>query len=164
MTAVTEAVMASELPAVTAWASRSGWDVQYDAESFRGRALAPHPHVDGQVVVFWFAVDGYPNRQPPAWWCGGDGTVVSVNKADYPRPPTNPPAGPPEGSIFHTNPVICAPWNRLAYGVLQGPHSDWATLAAWKTYATDKTQAHTIADMLSALSIHLGRSDGMQTS
>lgn len=163
MTEVTKAVMADELPAITAWAARHAWDLSYDPESFKGRALVAHPHLDDQTVVFWFAVDGYPNRQPPAWWCGGDGTLVSVDRADYPRPSATPPPGLPNGSIFHTNPVICAPWNRLAYGVHGGPHTDdWLALAAWKTYGTGYTQAHTIPDMLSALSIHLDRSDGMQ--
>lgn len=163
MSEVTKAVMADELPAITAWTARNGWDLTYNSESFTGRALVAHPHMDDQSVVFWFAVDGYPNLQPPAWWCGGDGTAVSVNKADYPRPTAPPPPGPPNGSIFHGNPVICAPWNRLAYAAHGGPHPDWPTLAAWKTYGAGYTQAHTIPDMLSALSIHLDRCDGMQS-
>lgn len=159
---VTQAVMAGELIAMTAWAERNGWDLTYDANSFKGRALTAHPHMDDTTVTFWFAVDGYPNVQPPAWWCGGDGTAIGVNKADYPRPSQTPPAGLPSGSIFHPHPVICAPWNRLAYSAHGGPHPDWPTLAGWKTYGAGYTQAHTIPDMLSALSIHLDRSDGMQ--
>lgn len=154
--------MDEELTAITTWGARNGWSITYDPHCLRGRVLAPHPHVPGTTVVFWFAVDGYPNRQPPSWWCGGDGASVSVNRAAYPRPSPSPPPGLPAGSIFHANPVICAPWNRLAYGAHNGPHADWPELSAWKSYGGTSTQAHTIADMLSTLSIHLDRSDGMQ--
>lgn len=162
MLVITEAVMADELPAMTAWAERNGWRLTYDPDALRGRAEVEHPHVTGRIIIFRFEVTGYPNEQPPAWWCGGDGTSVSTDRADYPRPAQIPPPGLPNGSIFHPNPVICAPWNRLAYAEHGGPHADWAALAAWKTYGAGSTQAHTIADMLSALAIHLGRSDGMQ--
>jgi hypothetical protein len=163
MLTITEAVMADELPAITAWADRNGWTLSYDPSTLRGRAAAEHPQSAGQSVVFWFDVAGYPNKQPPAWWCGGDGTSVSRYQADYPRPAQAPPPGPPNGSIFHPNVVICAPWNRLAYSLNGGPHGDWSVLAAWKSYGVGYTQAHTIADMLSTLAIHLDRSDGMQT-
>jgi len=162
MVTITEAVMADELPAITAWAERNAWKVTYDSVVLKGRAEVVHPHAAGHVVVFWFDATAYPNEQPPAWWCGGDGKSVTTYKGDYPRPSATPPAGLPNGSIFHSNPVICAPWNRLAYSVHGGPHSDWPALAAWKSYGAGYTQAHTISDMLSALAIHLDRSDGMQ--
>lgn len=161
MVSITEAVMAAELPAITAWATRHHWDLTYDGTAMKGRAVVMHPHVEDQVVTFWFDVEGFPNIQPPAWWCGGDGQAVSVDKADYPRPRQNPP--PPIGSIFLPNPVICAPWNRLAYAVHGGPHgvTDWPALSGWKTNGPGYTQANTIADMLSALDLHLQYSDGM---
>lgn len=160
---VTQAVMAAEMPAITAWAARNGWAADYDGAALKGCAVVQHPNVDGQVVKFWFDVEGYPNVQPPAWWCGGDGTAISTNKADYPRAPQNPPY-PAITSIFHANPVICAPWNRLACAVHGGPHTvaDWPNLAGWKTTAPEHTQAHTVADMLSSLDLHLHFSDGMQ--
>ena len=159
---IIEAVMADELPAITAWAYRSGWAVMYDPVALKGRAEVWHPKQRHTKVLFWFDVEGYPDRQPPAWWCGGDGLVVSKESQNYPRPPATPPPGPPNGSIFHPNPVICAPWNRLAYSVNGGPHGDWASLAAWKTNGVEYTQAHTIPDMLATLNLHLDRSDGMQ--
>ena len=162
MVTITEAVMADEQPAITAWVERNGWKLTYDPVALQGRVEVEHPHAAGKIVIFWFDVTGYPNKQPPAWWCGGDGMSVTTEKADYPRPALAPPPGLPNGSIFHANPVICAPWNRLAYGVHGGPHSDWPALAAWKTYGAGSTQAHAIPDMLSALAIHLDRSDGMQ--
>ncbi|SDL17403.1 hypothetical protein SAMN05428985_110188 [Nocardioides sp. YR527] len=163
MVSITEAVLADELPAITAWAERHGWEFNYDSITLRGRAVVEHPRVADLRVVFWFDASGYPNRQPPAWWCGGDGATICTERAGYPRPSPTPPPGPPHGSIFHTNPVICAPWNRLAYSIHGGPHADWPALAAWRTCGVGYTQAHTIADMLSALEIHLARSDGMQT-
>jgi hypothetical protein len=159
---VTEAVMVDEMPAITAWAQRNGWIVTFDKTALKGRAEVQHPKMN-RTIVFWFDVEGYPDRQPPAWWCGGDGESVSKAPADYPHPPlTATPAGSPVGSIFHMNQVICAPWNRLAYGLHGGPHGDWASLAAWRTNAPGNTQANEIVDMLSQLALHLSFSDGMQ--
>jgi hypothetical protein len=163
MADVTSAVMSHELVAAGAWAARRGWQLTYDEARRIGNVHTVHPALEGQAVNFWFDVTGYPDRQPPAWWCGPDGTTITRDAADYPKPPATPMPGL-SGSIFHNQPVICAPWNRLAYSINGGPHQDWPDLAAWKTTGIGYTQAHTIADMLSQLQVHLSASDGMQDS
>lgn len=157
---LTEVVVAVELAAATAWASRHGWTLTYDASVKRGTATATHP-VTGAPVEFNFDTTAYPDRQPPAWWCGSE----QPDPRNYPAGPAETKPGFPNGSIFHGQPVICAPWNRLAYAqVVPGaPHSEW-TLASWKTMAPEYTQAHSIADMLAALDLHLGISPGMQAT
>jgi hypothetical protein len=155
---VTEAVMAAEMPAITAWADRHGWEITYDPTTLKGRVLLAHPKLPGHPVTFNFDATGYPDRQPPAWWCGETGNAPT----EYPRPTATPRLGMPDGSIFHGKPCICAPWNRLAYGIHGGPHPDWA-MSSWKTAGDGYTQAHTIADMLSSLYLHLAASDGMQS-
>jgi hypothetical protein len=155
---VTEAVMEAEQVAIAAWAESHNWDVTYDPATKRGSASTPHPAL-GTPVTFHFDTTGYPDRQPPAWWCGTD----PADPKNYPRPAATTSPGQPNGSIFHGQPVICAPWNRLAYKqvIPDAPHGDW-TLGSWKTMAPEYTRAHTIADMLSALEFHLSYSDGMQ--
>lgn len=154
---ITRAVIATdELVAITAWANRHHWDVALDLESLRLIAATPHP-VTGDEIEFHGDFEGYP-AQAPAWWCGSSPS----DKTGYPGPATSPVAGL-QGSIFHSNPCICAPWNRLAYAAHGGPHGDWGTTTDWKQAGAGYTQAHTIPDMLGALRLHLRHSPGMQT-
>lgn len=171
--AVTEAVVQEQMPSTQAWAVRSGWTVSYDPAASRGVACAVH-QVMGQMVAFFFDTTGYP-AVPPAWWCGPVparptdtawtsvevATVASV-KSHYPAAGTGG-SGAPSGSIFHPQPVICAPWNRLAYGDDGGPHDDWGALTQWRNAGAGSTQAHTIPDMLNTLSLHLRFSPGMSS-
>lgn len=186
-TSVTQEVMAAEWAAVTSWAGRHNWRVEYDSDALLGLAVVEHeaPGLPLRTVAFAFDVTGYP-AAPPAWWCvaAPDGGDLSVHLAalvnqftdnddgdrlrrpiaearHFPAPgPNHPPQLP--GSIFHPNPVICAPWNRLAYQVNGGPHGDWGSLTDWKSAGQGYTQAHTVPDMLSALQLHLRYSKEMQ--
>lgn len=153
LTAVTHAVMAVELAAITAWAARRGWEVEVDFEHGTVAAKTTHPKTK-TVIVFHADLDGYP-AIPPAWTCRNEDGVVSL--AAFPRAGQRPGVS---GSIFHSNNVICAPWNRLAYAAHAGPHTDWVDLTAWKSVATEYTQAQTIADMLNTLWLHLAVSPG----
>ena len=148
-------ITTDELAAITSWATRSGWDVTVDLDALRLTATATHP-VTSRAVVFHGDVEGYPT-QAPAWWCGDSPS----DKSGYPAPMTT--ATPKlQGSIFHPNPCICAPWNRLAYTVHGGPHGDWGSTTDWKQAAATSTQAHTLPDMLATLRLHLQHSPGMQ--
>ena len=40
---------------------------------------------------------------------------------------------PKDGSFFHETPCICVQWNRKAYKVEGGPHSDWQ-MTNWMSY------------------------------
>jgi hypothetical protein len=116
-------------------------------------AKTVHP-TNGVPIVFHAEIDGYP-AIPPAWTCRDEDGVVT--------PAAFPVAGTlvgVAGSVFHPNNVICAPWNRLAYASHGGPHGDWGELTAWKNAAAAQTQAHTIADMLDTLRLHLAVSPG----
>lgn len=78
---------------------------------------------DGQY--YWLKVDctNYP-ALPPAWrWFDPRSGQCDA------------PGATPKGSgYFHSNGVICAPWNRLAYKQQdpRGPHGDW-TIGQWKS-------------------------------
>lgn len=149
----TRASVEDELDAARAWAARHGWLLHWNPETLVLRATTYHRPV-GRLVEVIAQTDGYRGL-PPAWTFVRPGTDDSV-KAAFPAPGTV--AG--IGSIFHSNPVICAPWNRLAYAENGGPHDNWSGPSAW-LQVREVTTAHTIADMLSALDVHLRASPGM---
>ena len=119
MPTVAELTVAEELVALREIAAHRGWPLKdLDALHFHlGLPASDQSH-------FYLLVDcdGYP-VQPPAWhWCDAQGTHTD-SLADR-----------PQGSGFlHTNGVICAPWNRLAYKSVdpRGPHGDWA-IGDWR--------------------------------
>ena len=146
---VSRALLEKELPAIEAWAARQGWSVKIDLDALRIEARCRHPQ-DHLPLLLVGAFDGYAVI-PPAW--------------DFINPYTGerhgqafPSAG--DGSIFHTNLVICAPWNKLAYVTHGGPHGDWGELTNWQADRPGSTRATTIADMLSQVDVHLRRSPG----
>lgn len=153
-TVVTAAVIAAELPALEAWAARRpGWTVCVQDTQPVLVLDAVHP-VSGTSVRITADLSEYP-AVPPAW--------RFVDPADGPSAPF-PQAGSNgvvTGSIFHSNRVICAPWNRLAYAEQSGPHGDWGALTNWKSAGQGYTKADTIADMLSQIHLHLSMSPGM---
>lgn len=150
---ITRAVLAAETPAATAWANRHGWNIHTDATGPTLDASTAHP-VTGTLIVFHADLSGYPTI-PPAWTC--QDAQGSAKPSVFPLPGSRP--GLP-GSIFHPQLVICAPWNRLAYAAHGGPHTDWVDLRGWKTVPGNPTQAHTLADMLATLALHLAASPG----
>lgn len=54
---------------------------------------------------------------------------------------------PADGSFFHTTPCICVEWNRKAYAVHGGPHSDWQ-MANW---TVARLGMNTLGDMFNWL-------------
>lgn len=150
---VTRAVLAAEEPAINVWAARHGWDVDIDHARLGLTARTVHP-VAGVPITFHADLAGYPVT-PPRWTCRTPEDVLVP--AAFPLPGSRPGIN---GSIFHPNQLICAPWSRLAYGTDGGPHTDWE-LTGWKTVTGDPTQAHTLPDMLSSLAMHLSASPGV---
>jgi hypothetical protein len=153
---VTRAQLEVELPAIMVWGDRVGWRVNVESASRLVTACTVHPVVGLPLHV---RVDcrNYPSIAPA--WRFLDQAGESPRSA-YPAPGQR--AGI-NGSIFHGNGLVCAPWNRLAYKDYGGVHADWGAFTAWKTAAPTYTQAHTIADMLQTLSVHLIASPGMMT-
>lgn len=151
---VTQAQLETERSAILAWATKRGWRVEISPAGRVIRAGTTHPAA--RLALTAVADCAWYPSAAPAWRfmdAGGDSP-----RSAYPAP-----GGVPgiTGSIFHPNGLICAPWNRLAYSELGGVHNDWGGIANWKTAARGYTQAHTIADMLQTLMIHLMASPGM---
>jgi hypothetical protein len=97
-----------------------GWNfTRVDSENF----IVGMSAKDGSRFHLWCACDRY-GAIPPAWhWFNPESRL-----RDQPRDT------PQGGGFFHTNGVICAPWNRLAYATVdaRGPHGEW-TLANWRS-------------------------------
>lgn len=146
---VTRAVLEDELGAVMSWATRRRWVAYGDCEGLRLRAAT---YRAGKLVEFVAELDGYP-ALPPIWRVVDPGT--DQPSSAFPTPGTQP--GVP-GSIFHSNRLICAPWNQLAYKIHDGPHDDWQ-MTAWQE-VVGSTRATTLVDMLDQIDSHLRVSPG----
>jgi len=114
-----ELTVAEELVALREICSRRVWYLkEIDSLQFH----LGLPARDNSSFYLLVDCNCYP-VQPPAWdWCDVGGAHRD-RLSDRPR-----------GSGFlHTNGVICAPWNRLAYKSLdaRGPHADW-TIGDWQ--------------------------------
>ena len=159
-TTVTRVVVAEEIPAVLAWAARRpGWAVEFDDAALRLNVKTVHPAC-GMALHVQADLQGY-RAVPPAWRflrlaLDGRETVTDP----FPRAGAHPWI---QGSIFHGNRVICAPWNRLAYveNGDKGMHGDWGGLTNWTNAAPGYTKADTLADMLDQIYQHLSASPGM---
>jgi hypothetical protein len=141
MATATELIIAEELNQLQEVATNEdGWIVTaLSSEEF----LFGMPRKGGGELWVHCQADQYPTL-PPIWqWCGADGTML-----DDPR--LVPVGG---SSYFHTNGVLCAPWNRLAYSQVdsRGPHSDWA-IGDWKSNPHNR-ECKTLAAMATRIAI-----------
>lgn len=144
---MTAALFQQESAAVAACAGRWDWTVTINVEQLALRAEMTHP-VTGTPLLLVADATNYRSL-PPAWrFVHGDGRV---------SPSAFPAAG--GSSIFHPHPVICAPWNRLAYTAHDGPHADWDE-RNWLN-VTGYTRATTLADMAAIIRTNLQQSPGM---
>jgi hypothetical protein len=148
----------SESPAIEAWAARHGWEVTVDLEELTLMAVTSHPALPDVRVRFRADLSNYP-LHPPRWKCIDENGGTPDSAFPTPGVVTNGPLS----SIFHGSKIICAPWSADAYAENGGPHNDWVSMNNWKDVLPPTSQAHTIADMLSALELHLKASPGMFT-
>jgi hypothetical protein len=108
-----------ELDALKENAGLMGWSVEQIDDLIFVLGL---PARDGVTCHVRVSCDGYPGT-PPAWHWFNPATGRIDDRRDTPR----------GGNFLHSNGVICAPWNRLAYTTVdsRGPHSDWQ-IGAWQ--------------------------------
>jgi hypothetical protein len=137
---------AEEIPAATRWATFHGLRHDWDEEDLVLKLWLQGQREDTfDEQEEYLLVGTFPDYRvmPPEWRFVDPRNEADIGIAAYPL------AGPyPSGSILHGNGVICAPWNRLAYGDRGGPHPDWQDAASWQTTAPGSTCALTIPDML----------------
>ena len=152
-TRVTRILVQSEEPAVLGWATRNGWKVTIDVHKLQIAAVVIHPKDETELFLH-ADLTGY-RAIPPAWrFVDHDGKVT---KSAFPA------AGPVvdgKSSIFHSNLLVCAPFNRLAYKEADGPHADWGESTGWFNVTGDFAKAYSLAEMLSVIDVHLRFSPG----
>jgi hypothetical protein len=154
-TVASRTVVAEESPAVLAWAARRpGWTVRLDEADLRLTVDTEHPATRTPLRI---EADLHGYRAVPPAWRFVDPNTGQATSTVFPQPGTSP-ALP--GSIFHPNHLICAPWNRLAFAELGGPHGDWGALTGWIVSGAGSSHAETLADMLSQIALHLAISTG----
>jgi hypothetical protein len=80
------------------------------------------PASDGSWFWLKCVCDHY-SAEPPAWHLYDPQSKQRDQQKDTPKPV----------GFFHSNGVICAPWNRLAYTSIdaRGPHADWS-IGDWR--------------------------------
>lgn len=133
-----------ELPSAQAWAERHGVPLVWVAEDLEIRVTLTQPETQ-EPFYLRGRVDGY-RELPPEWRFTDSEWTAPPSGALFPKV-----ARTPYGStlfIVSRDPVICAPFNRLAYVAHGGPHADWA-LAGWLAAGqAGQVRADCIGDML----------------
>lgn len=149
----TRAILEEEAERALSWASRHGWELQVDLEALVVTGSVEHPVEGVGTLHLTGDVSGY--RAIPPAWTFIDPETGQVTKQAFPAPGS----GPAGSSIFHPKPVICAPFNRLAYKQHGGPHQDWSAPSNWMD-VSGYVVAYTVADMLAVIDVHLRYSPG----
>ena len=147
--AVTAAAIRDELPGAVAWADRH--DVAIDTSLVEDRRVRTvFVQSESEQEFYLQGTFGEYRAYPPIWeWY--DQSWSSTKELHLsPRPG----ASPFGSSMFlqhRGRGLICAPFNRMAYGAHNGPHSDWGNPAQWMTAAPGYVHAVTIGDMLNSI-------------
>ena len=148
--AVTDATIAHELPGVTAWAARHD-QITLDTGFLNQRVIrvVMVQEISGHTFYLQGNLDDY-KALPPAWEWRDETWSTNKGLSLSPRPERSPFGS----SMFlrgNGTGVICAHFNRLAYGAHGGPHGDWGSEAQWMTAGDGYVRAVTIGDMLQSI-------------
>lgn len=134
-----------EVGRLLAWAARKGVSLTWEPTSFELRGEWTQPET-GERFYFRGLVDGY--RSLPPTWQFTDADFSGASSGHLAPKCASTPFGSP---MIHGNGVICAPFNRLAYGNHGGPHNDWV-LAEWlNAGAVNQVRATNLADMVARI-------------
>ena len=144
-TATTVLVVEDELGGAMAWAERRAVPLTWKPKLLEIRATFTQPE-SHELFYLRGRVDDY-KVLPPTWTFTDQSWLADPAPAFFPKL-----AQSPYGAsmfITYRGPVICAPFNRLAYAEHQGPHADWSGPSSWLTAgAPDQVRAHFLGDML----------------
>ncbi|WP_265767878.1 hypothetical protein [Fodinibius salsisoli] len=144
-TEVTKLEIEEELGAAEAWAERHQIPFKWIEDRLELQVVLTQP--ESKDLYYLKGVFDDYKEMPPKWIFTDSNWSDEIKKQNFPKGESTPFGS----SMFHPNGVICAPFNRLAYKVYDGPHSDWGSPAQWLNAARDKVVADTMGDMLSAI-------------
>ena len=150
---VVDATLAAELPAALEWGRRRGVSVESLLPEARTLRVVMIQKVSEEEYFLEGRFDQY--RELPPVWEWRDELWTESNHPNLSPKPVSTVCG---ASMFlrHSNQgiaraIICAPFNRLAYGTEGGPHGDWGNPAQWTTRRPPWVYAVHIGDMLQAI-------------
>lgn len=141
-------IVENEMVGAQAWAKRRNVALAWVPERLEVRAVFTQPETEEPFFLRgWF-----PDYRvlPPVWIFTDASWSAEPGPSFFPRPAQTPFGG----SLFTTGngPVICAPFNRLAYAEHRGPHGDWGGPIGWVTAGqAGQVKAHCIGDMLQVI-------------
>ncbi len=150
-------VVERELEGAHTWATRHGVSLKWHPDK-----LEIHVEMEqtstGDMFYLLGRFENY-REEPPEWLFCDERWVGIVDRKYFPQPQSV-----SIGSTFLSNspkaPVICAPFNRLAYAEHDGPHNDWGGSAQWITPKSGSVYAAKIGDMLQVIRRDLNASNG----
>ena len=146
--AVTAAAIRDELPGAMAWAERH--KIAMDTRLVANRKIRAVFVQDSDEKFYLQGTFGDYRAFPPSWEWYDDAWTSNADLYLSPHPG----ASCIGSSIFiqhNGRGLICAHFNRLAYGIHNGPHSDWGNPAQWMTAGQGYVHAVTIGDMLNSI-------------
>ena len=136
---VSRAYAEEELKEAEAWGGARGWSLDWKPEALILNVKMKSA-VDGEEYLFEFSLRDY-RQYPPS--------ITPIHPMSGERGTRR--AFPSGGrGYFHPNPVICAPWNRLAYQEHGGPHGDWS-MAGWASNRPNHSRLGSILALLQEL-------------
>ena len=156
--AVSDAAIGDELPGALAWAERH--DIVMDTRSIADRILRAVFVQSENGERFYLQGEFEAYRAYPPIWEWYDETWTTKKELHLCPHPGTSPVGSSIFIQYNGRGLICAPFNRLAYGEQNGPHGDWGNPAQWITAGKGYIHAVTIGDMLNSILRDFRYSDG----
>ena len=147
--AVTAAAIRDELPGAMAWAKRRhiAMDTRFVADR---KVRAVFMQSENDEKFYLQGTFGDYRAYPPIWEWYDESWTTTEDLHLGPHPGDSP-FGSSMFIQHNARGLICAPFNRLAYGDHNGPHSDWGNPAQWMTAGQGYVHAVTIGDMLNLI-------------
>jgi hypothetical protein len=143
----TRLVVEDELQGACSWAERQAVLLDWVPARLQLRATLTHPQNERYFLSGSF--DDY-RALPPVWIFADAAFERAARLSDWPKG-VQTPFGASIFILHNNHPVICAPFNRLAYSVHAGPHGDWGGPANWMNAGQSYIRAETVGDMLQAI-------------
>lgn len=135
-----------EIASAIAWAEAKGLSYEWhrDDLSFSLRLNGRSENETAEPYLLVGTFHDY-RIEPPTWRFLDPRDGAEVGTAAYPLGTWL------NGSVLHSNGLVCAPWSRDAYADRGGPHGDWGSAHNWEIAGPGQTHAITIPDMLARL-------------
>jgi len=144
----TLAIVEEECKGAATWAERHSVPLSWLPETLQLRATLRQPQTDESFYLIGVFQDY--RAMAPAWWFTDEKWTSPPEARLFPKP-TPTPFGSSIFLLHSHGPVICIPFNRLAYASHQGPHSDWNAPDNWLNAGRQHAQADYIGDMLGVI-------------